>query len=146
MFESLLREQEHCPDTMCAFLPLGFVLMSADAYHDLQWCFAPSPKTEQALRNYYTNLLTPTLKMGIVLWPGYLFPLYAIYVFLWQCPNMYNWYTFILYMPVAWRYFLILTGRDRRLAHWWTIPVIRIALTTVTIWNLQSRDCGSPWK
>ncbi len=145
MFESILSEQEHCPDTMCAFLPLGFLLMSADAYYDLQWCFTPSPKTEQALRNYYTNLLTPALKMGIVPWPGYLFPLYAIYVFLWQCPNLYNWYIFILYMPVAWRYILILTGRDRRLSHWWTIPVLRIALTAVTIWNLQSRDCGSPW-
>ena len=147
MFESVLQQQEHCPDTMCAFLPLGFVLMSADAYHDLQWCMAPSLKTENALRNYYTKLLTPAFVWGIVPWPGYLFPIYATFVFLFQCPSIYNLYTFFLYLPVAWRYFLLLTGRDRQLSHWWMIPMLRVALTAVTIWNLQERNCGvGQWK
>ncbi len=146
MFDSLFQlqhqqQEAHCPDTMCAFLPLGFVLMSFDIYHDLQWCLVPSHKTSEALRRYYTVLLTP--RLTYVPWPGYLFPIYATFVFLWQCPNIYNWYTLLLYLPLTWRYYLILTCQDKKLCYWWTVIGIRIALTFVTIINLQRRNCGS---
>jgi hypothetical protein len=140
MLDSILEQQEHCPDTMCAFLPLGFVLQSIDIYHDLHWCLLPSGKTGEALRNYYTTLLTP--KLLYLPWPGYLFPVYAFFVFLYQCPNLYNWYIFIQYLPLSWRYYLILSDQDKTLRNWWSVILLRLGLTVVTIFNLQSRNCG----
>jgi hypothetical protein len=134
------QQQSHCHDTMCAFLPLGFVLMTFDLYHDLQWCIFPSPKSNLALRQYYTNLLTPTF-LPPRLWPGFLFPIYATYVFLGQCPNIYNWMTFFLYLPLVYRYYTILTRKDRDLRHWWIVILLRAALTYVTIINRYDRNC-----
>ena len=148
MFDSILMEQqEHCPDTMCAFLPLGFILQTMDIYHDLAWCLFPSGKTGEALRNYYISLLTPTTFWSkwkyIPLYPGYLFPLYAIFVFLYLCPTIYNWYTFFLYIPLMWRYYRIMSNQDKTLKGWWSVIVLRVLLTIVTIYNIQHRNCGN---
>ena len=121
---------------MCLFLPLGYAFLTVDLYYDLRWCCWPSKRTKSDLQGYYTFLLTPKGAN-----PGYWFPLYAMFVFLIQCPNKYNWMTFWLFVPIGMRYVGLLTGKDRKLSHWWTIVVIRIVLYVVTYYNLQHREC-----
>ena len=128
---------------MCSFLPLGLFLMSMDITYDLGWCLFPSKKTAQSLCEYYTFILTPRL---LPPYPGWLFPVYTTYVFLWQCPNVYNWCIFLVYIPVSYRYYRILTKQDD-LQRWWFVVLLRALLTLATLRNLQSRGCvwGEYW-
>lgn len=135
----IMQQEEHCSDTMCAFLPIGYMLLSADIVHDLSWCLFPSRKTREAVTNYYTNLLTP--KLSPLPWPGYLFPSWAIFIFLRQCPDIYNYYTFLLYLPLIYRYWGILQQTDKTLGAWWTVILIRILLTIVTTLSFSNRGC-----
>ena len=134
-------QAEHCSDTMCLFLPLGYVLLTADLCVDLPWVLRPSPKTADTLRHYYNFILTPSIYS-----PGYFWPVFATYVFLAQCPDFWNWTTFWLFVPISYRYYFILSdprGRnfEWQLRHWWTIIVIRIGLYIVTFYNLRNRGC-----
>jgi hypothetical protein len=136
----LQEEQEQCSDTMCVFLPIGYMLMAADIFFDLQWCLFPSSKSAADLRWYYTNLLTPRI-LSLRPYPGYWFPFYAIYVFLFQCPNVYNWMTFLYFLPIGYRYIGILRETDKALSHWWIVVLMRVGLTVSTHYNLAYRGC-----
>lgn len=134
------EEQEHCPDTMCVFLPLGYLLLAVDSYFDLRWCLFPSPKTLSDLQWYYTNLLTPRL-LSLRPYPGYWFPFYAIFVFLFQCPNNYNWITFGFFLPIGYRYIGLLRGTDKTSSRWWIVVLMRVGLAVTTHYNLSYRGC-----
>jgi hypothetical protein len=134
------EQQEHCTDTMCVFLPIGYMLMTVDIFFDLQWCLFPSFKSAADLRWYYTNLLTPRI-LSLRPYPGYWFPFYAIYVFLFQCLNMYNWITFLCFVPIGYRYIGILRETDKTLNHWWIVVLMRVGLTVSTHYNLAYRGC-----
>ena len=166
MFEQSFQQQSHCGSTMCAFLPVGLFLMSMDIVYDLAWCLFPSDRTATALKGYYRAILTPRLFPP---YPGWLFPVYATYVFLLQCPNIWNWCIFFLYVPVSYRYYQILTALDcsttstsranksgapisgsvhtvsveneALLRGWWSVVLLRVLLTITTLRNLQSRGC-----
>jgi hypothetical protein len=136
------EQAEHCSDTMCLFLPMGYALLTADLCVDLPWVLFPSKTTANNLRRYYTFILTPSLYT-----PGYWWPVFATYVFLAQCPDVWNWVTFWLFVPIAYRYSFILNHpEDPRYAvqlnHWWTIVVIRLILYMVTFHNLRNRGCA----
>ena len=138
----LITDQaEHCHDSMCLFLRLGYVLLTADLCVDVPWVLHPSNKTATRLRKFYTFILTPTWYC-----PGYWWPCFAIYVFLHQCPDSYNWMTFWLFVPVAYRYYFILTQPDNQnhsqmLSNWWTIVLIRIVLFVVVFNAIRQRGC-----
>ena len=128
-------EAQQCLHVLCNFLPLGWLLLVVDSYFDLRWVMFPSQRTAESLKNYYTTILTPR-------WynPGLFFPPYAIYKMCLECPNPYNFALLVLFMPLAYRYRLILQHRDS-LNHWWTVLVIRLALFTITTINFRQWGC-----
>lgn len=127
-----------CPSAMCSLLPFGFVLLACDAYHDLRWCLAPSSATKHQLRQYYINILTPRLLP--IPFPGFLFPLYVIYVFIGVCPDWIGWSMLALYIPLCKRYYSIKRGQDD-LRGWWMVVGIRVLMAFLTYEGLIERGC-----
>lgn len=126
-----------CRDPVCALLPMGFLLLAIDSYHDLQWCLRPSEKTAHQLRRYYSFILTP--KFSPIPWPGFLFPVYVMYIFLYQCPDWVGWTMMALYMPLCHRYYRI--EHDVKLSGWWSVVIIRVGLAALTYQGLVERGC-----
>ena len=129
-----------CWDIGCALLPVGYLLLIVDAFLDIRWAFFPTPKTKQALIDYYTTILTPQ-----TFYPGYWYPLFVIYKLCVQCPRIHNYVTLALFLPIAYRYVGLLRGTDTKLAHWWTILIWRVLLAIATTWNLKSLGCRGPF-
>ena len=42
-----VSDEQHCTDTNCAILPLGYLLLAVDSYFDVQWVLFPSHHTEK---------------------------------------------------------------------------------------------------
>jgi len=42
-----------------------------------------------------------------------------------------------------WRYYRIMSNQDKTLKGWWSVIVLRVLLTIVTIYNIQHRNCGN---
>ena len=132
---------DFCKATNCGLLPLGYLLLLVDSYYDLRWVLWPSKHTETQLRNYYTLILTPTLRP--LPCPGYWFPLYVIYKLIYQCPTFYNGVLLSLFLPISYRYKGIL-NRDEteKLQHWWTIVLLRVGLAITNTMALKVHDTG----
>jgi hypothetical protein len=127
-----------CPHAMCSLLPVGFVLIAFDSFHDLRWCLAPSANTERQLKEYYMKILTP--RLSPIPFPGFLFPIYVIYVFVGVCPDWVGWSLFSLYVPLCKRYYSIKQGRDD-LGGWWKVVGIRVLMALLTYKGLDERGC-----
>ena len=148
--------QDICPSAMCTFLPFGFVLLAMDSFHDLRWCLTPSPITEKQLKEYYINILTPrartrtiqfqlpiSIQLPIpipIIFPGFLFPLYVIYIFVGVCPDWIGWSLLALYVPLCIRYYRIQRGWDN-LGGWWMVVGIRVLMGLLTYRGLEERGC-----
>lgn len=132
-----IADDEECRVTNFRLDILGLLLLISDSYFDLSWVMTPSRETATALRNYYTTLLTPTVRCYIFPYPGYLFPLFVIYKLCIQCPTHFNFMLLALFIPVSSRYVGILTcDPTEKLQHWWTIVALRMLLAIVTILSL----------
>ena len=127
-----------CPQTMCSLLPVGYVLLACDSYHDLRWCFTPSESTSRQLKKYYSTILTPRLLP--MPFPGFLFPIWVIYIFLAECPDWIGWSMFALYVPLCKRYYAIKKKRDD-LSGWWQVLLIRVGLAVLTYKGIEQRGC-----
>lgn len=125
-----------CFDVNCTILPLGFVLLLIDSYFDSRWVLFPSCRTSQNLIQYYRTILTP--KLSPIPFPGYWFPLFAIYKLCIQCPSFYNYITLFLWLPISYRYAKILNNNNGQpdLTNWWTILVFRALLMLVNFYNV----------
>ena len=126
-----------CTNSVCAILPMGYILLAVDTYHDLQWCIRPSEKTAHQLRRYYSFILTP--KFSPLPWPGFWFPIYVMYVFLYLCPDWIGWTMMALYIPLCRRYYRI--EHDENLHGWWSVVIIRVGLAALTYRGLAERGC-----
>eukprot|EP00542_Grammatophora_oceanica_P021711 CAMPEP_0194049982 /NCGR_PEP_ID=MMETSP0009_2-20130614/32324_1 /TAXON_ID=210454 /ORGANISM="Grammatophora oceanica, Strain CCMP 410" /LENGTH=155 /DNA_ID=CAMNT_0038696329 /DNA_START=132 /DNA_END=599 /DNA_ORIENTATION=+ len=131
-------ENDHCPTIVCSLLPLGYIFLASDLYRDLRWCIWPSHTTANDLKNYYITILTPKLALAN---PGYLFPVYVTFKFCYECPDFYNFLLLLCYIPLCYRYYGILSRRDKTLPHWWTVVLIRFVMLWVVHKGLQSRGC-----
>jgi hypothetical protein len=130
-----------CTDINCTLLPLGFFLLAVDSYFDLHWVLWPSKKTATALREYYTKLLTPTVRP--LPYPGYWFPVYVIYKLCIQCSTIYNFLLLALFLPITYGYVRLLKNNGDRnsdkkvLENWWIVVVLRIGLAIVNAYALK---------
>lgn len=123
---------------MCSLLPFGYVLLAFDSFHDLRWCLAPSVTTERQLKGYYSAILVPRILP--VPFPGFLFPIYVIYVFLSICPDWVGWSLFACYVPLCKRYYKIIVSHDD-LNGWWMVVAVRVVMFLLTYKGLQLRGC-----
>ena len=136
---TMSSEHDYCPNTMCSLLPFGFVLLTSDLFHDLRWCLSPSKENARKLKEYYMAVLTPRLLP--IPWPGLLFPLYAIYIFVGMCPDWINWSLFFLYIPLCEKYYRIKQGEMDCLRSWWLVIVIRVLMGILTYKGWGERGC-----
>ena len=127
-----------CPQAMCTLLPLGYLLLASDSFHDLRWCLTPSDHTGHKLKQYYNAILTPRLLP--IPCPGFLFPLYVTWIFIGMCPDWVGWCLFACYIPLCRRYYNIKKGRDD-LRGWWTIVAIRVIMLALTYKGIELRGC-----
>lgn len=133
----MVISDEVCPQAMCTLLPFGFLLLTFDLFHDLQYITNPSQSTERKLKSYYMNILTPKLWLP---WPGIFFPLYVIYIFVGICSDWVCYGLFLCYVPLCKRYYDIHKGRDD-LRSWWYVIAIRFIMALLTYKGLENRGC-----
>jgi hypothetical protein len=152
----MLGHHDVCPHAMCIFLPIGFILLAFDSYHDLRWCLQPSKTTANQLKWYYSTILTP--RIAPIPCPGFLFPIYVIYFFLNVCPDWIGWSMFALYIPLCERYYRIICLEKKRrergggdeeedsnndcLEGWWLVVGIRVGLAALTHQGIVERGCN----